>query len=124
MTNLSKWNIPQVLLMTEMIYICNVYVTSEHKLQKFSRDGHLIKTVGQKGNKEGEFDYPGGVRLHICHVYVCDRDNHRIQVFDCELNFIRSIDSRGSGRGEFNVPLTYNYFNTEGNAYIADYNNK
>ena len=101
----------------------NVYVTSEHKLKKFSRDGHLIKTVGQKGNKEGEFDYPGGVRFHNSHIYVCDRDNHRIQVFDCELNFIQTIGSRGSGRGEFNVPFDL-YFDAEGNAYIADYNNK
>ena len=97
----------------------NVYVTSDHKLQKFSRDGHLIKTVGQKGNKEGEFNEPIGVRLHNSHVYVCEKRNHRIQVLDCELNFIRTIGSRGSGRGEFNKPFDLD-FDAEGNAYIAD----
>ena len=100
----------------------NVYVGSDHKLQKFSRDGHLIKTVGQYGNKEGEFHAPLGVRLHNSHVYICDKGNHRIQVFDCELNFIRTIGSRGSGRGEFNSPLDLD-FDAEGNAYIADYGN-
>ena len=101
----------------------NVYVASDHKLQKFSRDGHLIKTVGQEGNKEGEFKYPKGVRLHNSHVYVCDKDNYRIQVFDCELNFIRTIGSCGSGRGEFNnLPVDLD-FDAEGSAYIADYGN-
>ena len=100
----------------------NVYVTSNHKLQKFSRDGHLIKTVGQEGNKEGEFKYPLGVRLHNSHIYVCDTYSHRIQVFDCELNFIRTIGSHGSGRGEFNLPYDLD-FDAEGNAYIADFGN-
>ena len=71
----------------------NVYVTSEHKLQKFSRDGHLIKTVGQKGNKEGEFDYPGGVRLHICHVYVCDRDNQQSVCTKTDFSIFRTYFS-------------------------------
>ena len=100
----------------------NVYVASDHKLQKFSRDGHLIKTVGLYGNKEGELRTPLGVRLHNSHVYICDQGNHRIQVFDCELNFIRTIGSRGSGRGEFNSPFDLD-FDTEGNAFIADFRN-
>ena len=98
----------------------NVYVTSEHKLQKFSRDGRLIKTVGRRGNKEGEFNVPRGVRLHNGQVYVCDKDNHCIQVFDSELNFIRTIGSRLLGRGKFNNPYDLD-FDAEGNAYIADY---
>ena len=100
----------------------NVYVVGYHKLQKFSRNGHLIKTVGQKGNKEGEFNAPLGVRLHNSHVYVCDQGNHHIHVFDCELNFIRTIGSCGSGRGEFNSPFDLD-FDAEGNAYIADFGN-
>ena len=100
----------------------NVYVASDHKLQKFSRDGHLIKTVGQEGDKEGEFNEPVGVRLHNSHVYVCEKRNHRIQVFDCELNFIRTIGSHGSGIGEFNLPFNLD-FDAKGNTYIADFGN-
>ena len=100
----------------------NVYVASNHKLQKFSRDGHLITCVGQPGSKDGEFSYPRGVRLHHGHVYVCDRGNNRIQVLDTDLNFIRTISSPGSGRGQFNEPWDLD-FDSEGKAYISDYQN-
>ena len=101
----------------------NIYVSSGHKLQKFTSSGELIKCVGQLGSKEREFVDPRGVTLYDNQVYVCDRDNHRIQVFDLDLNFIRSIGSRGNGRGEFNLPLGTK-FDSVGNMYIADFNNK
>ena len=101
----------------------NIYVSSEHKLQKFTSSGELIKYTGKKGSKEGEFDVPRGVTLYDNQVYVCDVNNHRIQVFDLALNFIRSIGSRGSGSCEFNKPHDVK-FDTAGNMYVADYNNK
>ena len=57
----------------------NIYVSSEDKLQKFTSSGELIKCVGQRGSKEGEFNVPCGVTLYDTQVYVCDRYNHRIQ---------------------------------------------
>ena len=101
----------------------NIYVSSWHKLQKFTSSGELIKCVGQRGCKEGEFNEPRGVTLYDNQVYVCDNYNHRIQVFDLDLNFIRSIGSRGKGRGELNAPLDVK-FDSAGNMYVVDYNNK
>ena len=101
----------------------NIYVSSRHKLQKFTSSGELIKRVGQGGRKEGEFDDPRGVTLYDNKVYVCDRHNHRIQVFDLDLNFVRSIGPRGNGRGEFNEPVDVK-FDTAGNMYIADLGNE
>ena len=101
----------------------NIYVSSEHKLQKFTRGGELIKCVGQMGSKEGEFNDPRGVTLHDNQVYVCDRDNHRIQVFDLDLNFIRSISSCGKRRGEFNDPFDVKFDSAE-NMYIVEYSNR
>ena len=94
----------------------NIYVSSDHKLQKFTSSGELIKCIGRRGSKEGEFDDPLGVTIHSNQVYVCDQGNHRIQVFDLDLNFIRSIGSRGSGRGEFDRPFDVE-FDTTGNMY-------
>ena len=101
----------------------NIYVSSEHKLQKFTSTGELIKCVGRKGGKEGEFDVPRGLTLCDNLVYVCDRNNHRIQVFDLDLNFVRSIGSRGSGRGEFDAPHDVK-FDTAGNMYVAEWGNE
>ena len=36
----------------------NIYVSSHHKLQKFTSSGELIKCIGRRGSKEGEFDDP------------------------------------------------------------------
>ena len=93
----------------------NIYVSSQHKLQKFTSSGELIKCVGGRGEKEGEFDVPRGVTLYDNQVYVCDRNNHHIQVFDLDLNFVQSI-------GSFSAPEDVK-FDTAGNMYVADYNN-
>ena len=100
----------------------NIYVTSKHKLQKFTSNGELIKCIGERGSKEGEFDYPRGVTLFDNKVYVCDRNNHRIQVFDHDLNFVRSIGSNNKRRGSFHAPHDVK-FDTAGNMYVADYSN-
>ena len=101
----------------------NIYVTSNHKLQKFTSSGELIKCIGHRGSKEAEFRFPPGVTLHDNQVYVCDIDNNRIQVFDLDLNFIRSIGSRGKGRGEFDGPTDVK-FDKDGYMYVAELSNK
>ena len=100
----------------------NIYVSSDHKLQKFTSSAELINCVGHRGRTEGEFNDPRGVTLYDNQVYVCDSKNHRIQVFDLDLNFIRSIGSYGKGRGEFNAPYDVK-FDSAGNMYVADYSN-
>ena len=100
----------------------NIYVSSWHKLQKFTSNGELIKCIGKKGRKEGEFDAPCGVTLYDNQVYVCDRHNHCIQVFDLDLNFVRFIGSHGKGRGEFNEPRDVK-FDTAGNMYVLEWGN-
>ena len=100
----------------------NIYVSSDHKLQKFTGRGEQIKCVGRRGSKEGEFNDPRGVTLHKNQLYICDRNNHRIQVFDLDLNFIRSIGSRGKGRGEFGAPHDVK-LDTAGNMYVAEFEN-
>ena len=98
----------------------NIYVSSNHKLQKFTSRCELIKCIGKEGRKEGEFNDPRGVTLYDNQVYVCECDNHRIQVFDLNLNFVRSIGSRGiKKRGELNDVK----FDTAGNMYVTEYIN-
>lgn len=100
----------------------NVFVASHHKLQKFSPGGQLMKSVGQKGEGEGEFWYPLGITFHSNRVYVCDEDNGRIQVFDTDLTFKQSIGSCCSGTGQFLQPHDVK-FDKDGNMYVVEYQN-
>ena len=100
----------------------SIYVSSNHKLQKFTSSGELIKCVGRRGSKNVEFHIPRGVTLYNHQMYVCDCDNRRIQVFDLDLNFIRSIGSYGKGRGELDFPSDITFDSTR-NMYIADRGN-
>ena len=101
----------------------NIYVSSDHQLQKFTSSGELIKSIGRLGTEEGQFNVPHGVTLYNSQVYVCDRNNHRIQVFDLDLNFVRSIGSNGRGKGEFNAPKDVK-FDADGKMYVAEIVNR
>ena len=72
-----------------------MYVTSDHKLQKFSSDqGSVIAEVGRTkpGNNQGnEFNKPYTVAIRNDKVFVCDSENDRIQVFDLDLHFLECI---------------------------------
>ena len=73
----------------------NIYVTSNHKLQKFSMDGELLKDIGSKGAgiDSSEFNTPRGIVVNDQKVYVCDSLNDRIQVFDLNLTFVKNLVS-------------------------------
>ena len=99
-----------------------VYVSSQHKLQKFA-DKRLKKCIGKKGRNEGEFDDPRGLAVYNNMLYVSDRKNHRVQVFDLDLNFVKKIGSHGTKEGEFDEPFDVK-FSTDGSMYVAEFNNK
>ena len=98
----------------------NIYVSSWHKLQKFTNSGTLVKSVGQEGSMEGEFDDPYGITIYDNKVYVCDCKNDRIQVFDLNLNFIQSIGQRES---KFYAPFNVR-FDTAGYMYVSEFNKR
>ena len=100
----------------------NIYVTDveSHRLSKFNSDGKVVKTVGGKGGRTGEFGYPYGIALSKDNkLFVCDSGNHRIQVFDTNLKFISCFGIEGSGEGAFS-DLT---FDPVGDVYVTDYYN-
>ena len=98
----------------------DIYVTSEHKLQKFSRETHVIlKSVGvQRGEQNDEFHFPAGLAVHGGEVYVCDQKNGRIQVFDLDLKYVRTVISRVGQH--FDDPSDV-AFDDRGRMYVAEY---
>ena len=103
----------------------NIYVTDEesHRLSKFNSDGKLVKTVGGKGGRTGQFDWPYGIALSKDNeLFVCDSSNCRIQVFDTDLKFISCFGKGGSGEGEFREPIDLT-FDPAGDVYVTDHYN-
>ena len=103
----------------------NVYITTanHNKLIKLSNTGSVIKTIGECGKGNAEFDYPNGLRVSKkCELYVCDSRNCRIQVFDLDLKFKRSFGKYGHGKGQFSFPADVD-FDSSGNIYVTELKN-
>jgi len=73
----------------------NVYVSDGYRnsrVAKFDRDGHIVKSWGERGTKPGQFNLVHGIAIdNKDNVYVSDRSNARIQVFNAEGEFLREI---------------------------------
>ena len=103
----------------------NVYVTTvgDHKVHRLTSEGTHIKSIGGRGKRPGEFNFPKGLRVNSREeLYVCDSYNHRIQVFDLDLNFKREFGGPGTGKGRFSFPADVE-FDSSDNIYISDKEN-
>ena len=118
-----KWHHPFAGKLTQDADVNLYLTTTDHKLHKLSKNGRRIKTIGQHGSKESQFNLPNGLRVSKeSELYVCDSYNHRIQVFDLDLNFKRSFGKRGTRKGQFDFPSDID-FDSNGCIYIADHFN-
>jgi len=66
------------------------------------------RTVGCRGQGEGEFQFPKGLTLtEHGQVFVADSGNHRIQVFDMldDFKFVRQFGLKGAEEGRLTSPL-------------------
>jgi hypothetical protein len=61
------------------VYLCEF---GNHRVQKFTLDGHFVGLFGSNGRREGELDQPWGItRDSRGRMYVLDSYNHRVQRF-------------------------------------------
>ncbi len=59
------------------------------RVHKYSPEGELLLSWGERGDGPGQFNLSHGVRVDkFDRVWVCDRENHRIQIFDLEGHFL------------------------------------
>jgi DNA-binding beta-propeller fold protein YncE len=78
----------------------NVYVAdgygSNNRIAKFTRDGNFVKTWGQTGSGQGQFNGIRGLAIDAAgNLYAADAGNKRIQVFDGEGTFKSQIGNIG-----------------------------
>ncbi len=80
----------------------DVYVadTLNHRIQKFSSTGHLVKEWGTRGDEDGQFESPMGIALDADgFVYVADTYNSRIQKFTLDGDYITQWQCPDTGPG-------------------------
>ena len=58
-------------------------------INMYELEGKLIKSVGNEGNGEAQFNYPSGLDVsdRSNNIYVCDSNNHKIRILTEELKY-------------------------------------
>jgi len=80
-----------------------------NRIQKFKLNPDLqkeefLKSAGEHGNGDKQFNRPTGIRERNGKFYVCDKNNSRIQILDEQLEFVRSFGKEGDGPSDFLYP--------------------
>ena len=107
----------------------NLWLTDRelHQVYKFTHEGKLLLTIGEKGvpGTDGRhFGGPSGVAVATDgSIYVSDGyDNSRVAKFSATGDFLFDWGKKGSGPGEFNLVHAV-ALDAEGRVYIADRGN-
>lgn len=75
-----------------------------HNIAVFDLDGKYLFSIGKRGERDGEFNYPSDVAIDSKgNIVVADSMNARVQVFDHDGKFIRKFGQRGDRAGDFQI---------------------
>ena len=76
--------------------------TGKHRVVILDLEGNTIATLGDRGNEEGNFNYPTHIWIDgNGQVYIVDSMNFRVQIFDKQGEFKSMFGQLGDGAGNF-----------------------
>jgi len=102
---------------TRQLYVSD---TRAHVIKVFDFGGRLLRTLGQRGEGQGELNYPTYIALSKGELYVTDTMNARVQVLDAETGKMKQIiGSRGMNVGNMVRPKGVSV-DSEGNVYVVE----
>lgn len=103
--------------MTRRLYVADTYA---HDIKVFDAEGRLLRTLGERGEAPGKFNFPTYLTLAKGRLYVTDTMNWRIQVLDAETGEpLRVIGERGLHVGNLVRPKGV-AVDDEGNIYVVE----
>jgi DNA-binding beta-propeller fold protein YncE len=85
----------------ERLYVVN---GRNHNIAVFDLGGKYLFSIGRRGDKDGEFNYPTDVEIDSRgNLVVADSMNARVQILDPEGRFIRKFGQRGDKAEDFQI---------------------
>lgn len=93
--------------------------THAHDIKVFNDDDQLINVIGERGEGDGEFNFPTHLAFVADKLYVTDTLNSRIQIFDSDGNFIAKFGKLGLNVGNLVRPKGV-AVDSESNIYVIE----
>lgn len=82
----------------QQLFVSDTYA---HNVKVFALDGAYLKTIGRRGDGDGEFNFPTMLwRSEVGQLLVTDSLNFRTQVFDLSGKFVAKFGKLGDGSGD------------------------
>ncbi len=86
----------------EQLYITDA---GAHCVWSISRSGSLVRSFGERGAGDGQFNYPSQIAIAPDgSVVVADSMNFRVQRFSAEGEFLGTFGQKGDASGDFALP--------------------
>ena len=99
------------------LFVADTYA---HDIKVFADDGRLLRTLGRRGEGEGEFNFPTHLAFAAGELYVTDTMNNRVQVLDpASGQPRRRLGTRGLYVGNLVRPKGVGV-DAEGNVYVVE----
>lgn len=106
-----------------MVYVVDLggIESNQHRVVVYDAAGKLVKTIGQRGGGDGEFNLPSqcDVSLQDGRLFVLDAGNFRVQVFEPDGRFVRHWGKVGNELGNLARPRGL-AVDEEGHVYVVD----
>lgn len=102
---------------TDRIYVAN---TRLHNIKVYdASNGKFLFDIGERGEKQGQLNFPTNIFIRHRKLYVSDTGNFRVQIFDLDGKFLSTFGKIGDGLGQFARPKGIGV-DSEGHIYAVD----